>query len=188
MARVKHIDQIDINLLNTMKLNPQYSIAQLGKVIDLSPGPTHTRLKHLQKHGFFKDDYKIMYEKFGLQEKVCFFELKPSEENYGNFHPQRVLDHFIKKLPQVYGILIESLELFSDAEDKNWIMIRFYPEINQAPRKSKDGKIMSYDYEIELSLLFGKYFRNKKYLHLDRKVEIPPMLTPLHRMKNEPPI
>lgn len=186
MARVKYIDQIDINLLNAMKLNPQYSIAQLGKIIDLSPGPTHTRLKHLRKHGFFKDDYKIIYSRFGLQEKTCLFELKQSEDNHGHFFPQRLLDHFIKKLPLVRGILIDSLELSSDTEGRSWIMIRFYPEINQVPRKRKDGQRMAFDYEMELSFLFGKYFKNKKYLRLERKVEIPPMLSSLHRMKNEP--
>jgi DNA-binding Lrp family transcriptional regulator len=186
MGRKKYIDQIDINLLNVLKTCPEYSIAELGKVVDLSPGPTHTRLINMRKKGILKDDYKINYARLGLKEKVCLFELK---EDNGGVNPHRIFDNIVKKLRQAEFIILESIEFFTDDENRIWVFIRFYPKVNERARIGRDGKKISLAYETDIfGLLMNYLVSNKeKYFHLVRKVEITPLLTSAQRMKNEPP-
>lgn len=190
MGRKKYLDQTDINLLNTLKARPTYSIAELGKVVDLSPGPTHTRLTNLRQKGILKDDYKINYSKLGLKEKVCMFEIKDSNRKHGVLNPHRIFTNIVKKLQEADFILIERVELFSDDDDNHWIMIRFYPLFKGKRETDLKGNKRMLAYEVDISGLLMIYLGSdhEKYLHLMSKVESAPMLTAVHRMKNEPPL
>lgn len=190
MGRKKYIDQIDINLLNAMKVNPRASIAQLGDEVDLSPGPTHTRLERMRKDGFFRNDFIINYSKFGMQEKICMFELKQTEGSNTVFNPLRNFNNIVKKLSEVRMSVIESVELFSDSNEKNWVMIRLHPERNIAIKRDADGRKTSYDFQSEIFslLIYHLAHSRERIYHLERKVEVLPLLTAAHRMKNEPPL
>jgi len=187
MGRKKYLDQIDINLLNVMKLNPRYSIAQLGEEIDLSPGPTHTRFEKLRKKGFFTKDYKITYAKFGFEKKICLFEIETDAIKYRTINPETIFEEIVKKLSHAKYSLIESVDLFSDENDQNWVMIHLYPKVNEEPAVWEHGKRKVYAYEYDIFELLSFYLNHKeKYFYLARKVEFTPMLTSAQRMKDKP--
>ena len=188
MGKKKYIDQIDINLLNIIKAYPNYSIAEIGQVIDLSPGPTHTRLINLREKGILRSDFKINYRKLGLKEKVCLFEIKLNLIyckilNYKDFLPD-----MHKKLSKSNHVIVESIERYNDEEGRSWVMIRFYPVINEKHISGAAGPRKVYFYEYEIGTLLREYVHlGVKYFHLEQKEEVIPLLTPHQRMKNEPP-
>lgn len=187
MGRKKYIDQIDINLLNALSANPQLNIAQLGEEIDLTPGPTHTRLERLRKDGFIRSDYKINYSKFGLEEKVFMFELKIGTTYYGDINQDDVLADVTKRLSQVKHALIESVEQYNDEDNKLWVMIRFYPITSETHIFGDTFRSKVYLYEPDIERLITGYISYGLYYHLNRREKTIPQLTVKHRMKNEPP-
>ena len=190
MKRNKYIDQIDLHLLNFIKAYPSATIAEIGETVDLTPGPTHTRLHKLKEKGFYRPDTKVYYSRFGLEEKVCIFELKQSEESSTTFNPKRNFDNIVKKLSEARMSLIESIELFSDNNQKNWIMIRLHPVKNIAIKRDEAGRKTSYDYQSEIFtlLIYHLAHSRERIYHLEQKVEVLPILSAEHRMKNEPPL
>ena len=67
MSRKKYIDRVDLELLNTYRANPKMTVAELGEAIDLTPGPTHTRLTKLYEEKFFTNIVDIDYRRLGFE-------------------------------------------------------------------------------------------------------------------------
>ena len=65
--RRKYIDRIDIEMLNFMRANPKASIAEIGDRVDLTHGPTNTRIMHLAKEGLFQNAIQNNYRKLGFE-------------------------------------------------------------------------------------------------------------------------
>ena len=162
----KYIDRTDLELLNTLKENPTFTVAELGEKVDLTPGPTHTRLRHLEKQGFFKNQIYINYSKFSITEHEFSFQLKTNKkEKHITNVAENIADHLVK----VQHTLILSVKAFKDeSSGSTWIKVMYYP-------RYPEFKVES---EIEMENILSDFIEGlPTFLCLMDQIEVIPKLT-----------
>jgi len=187
MSRRKYIDEFDIKLLNVIKENPEYTVIQLGEAIDLTPGPTNTRVIRLKKEGFLEKDFSINYSKFGIEKRVFSFQLNMDLKTSTKKDVKSIFKEFSNKVKKERDILIESIDLLEDQDHTNWIWISFYP-LSEKDLNSKNEKptIKKYD-NSNLSMLVKEYSKgiSKLYNLVQTQKEIP-QLSNIHVIRRKP--
>lgn len=184
MSRKKYIDRIDIELLNTLSANPKMTVAELGEEIDLTPGPTHTRLVNLEKivkngavvkEGFFKYTIEIDYSKFSMIEHEFSFQLKTNKKEKHNTNvAKNIADHLVK----VQHTLILSVKAFKDeSSGSTWIKVMYYP-------RYPEFKVES---EIEMENILSDFIEGlPTFLCLMDQIEVIPELDRGHTIRKKP--
>jgi len=158
MSRKKYIDRIDIELLNTLAEYPNYSIEKLGVEVELTPGPTHTRLRHLEDEGFYQIACIIDYSKFGLQEHVFSFKLTEDTASVDRREPGSTYKKVMGVLSKARNILVSSIDLTEDVQNNShWITVHYYPMYSESSNelrgmKKKDPLEVSDKHEIQTLL------------------------------------
>lgn len=141
MSRKKYIDRTDIELLNVLKENPEMTVTQLGNEVDLSPGPTHTRLIKLEEKGFFKKAIELDYSKFGIEEHIFSFNIEGDKNQVDRFNSQSVFNEVVGALSHARDILVISIELLQNEKNKsNKITVHYYPRYSDETIKQRDSK------------------------------------------------
>jgi DNA-binding Lrp family transcriptional regulator len=193
MSRKKYIDRTDLELLNVLKKHPGYTVAKLGDEIDLSAGPTHTRLINLGEdgEGFFKNTIEIDYTKFGVQEHVFSFKLVEKKDQVDRFDPEDTFRQITETLSRPKESLITSIELLQDVTNQShWVSVSYYPRytektIRQRDSKKKDKDTPSDKDEIK-NLLSQHINKGSKTLQLIKRQEFSPSLDIGHEIRKEP--
>lgn len=179
MSRKKYIDRTDLELLNTLKANPGMTVAQLGNEVDLTPGPTHTRLIRLEEDGFFKSTIEVDYSKFGVLEHAFTFLLKEDTQSVMKPNPEKTYKKIITLLNKAKESLITSVELFIEKnEEQHWISIRYFPryseEIIKQRASKEENKVSNLD---EITALLSSYIDSESMtLQLVSKDDLNPEL------------
>lgn len=165
MSRRKYIDELDIKLLNVLKRYPNDTVIELSEKIDLSPGPTNTRVLRLKDEGFIKKDFSIDYTKFGITKRIFSFLLQNSSNNSNQIDTEKGLREINNKLKKVKNVLIESIALLENSKNEYWIWISFYPVNEKELNPSKNGNLnIEYD-NTNLSTSLKEYIQGESQLY-----------------------
>jgi len=191
MSRKKYIDRTDIELLNTLIVNPEYTVAELGEEIDLTPGPTHTRLTHLDEEGFFKNTNTIDYSKFGLKQHLFSFKLRGDENTTDQFNPKPTYKKAIDLLSEARESLITSIDLLNDEDDNSyWISISYYPRYSEKSNELRGLKTrnpLEIPTKNEIQHLLKKFITSDSgTLQVLERHEVHPILDNGHVQRKKP--
>lgn len=181
MSRKKYIDRIDIELLNTLAKQPDYSIEKLGSVVDLTPGPTHTRVRHLEDEKFYQNACTIDYSKFGLQEHVYSFKLIEDTDTVNKRDPESTYKKVKGVLSKAKNTLVTSVELSLDVKtSSHWIAVHFYPMYSERSndlRGMKKKESLEASDKFEIQTLLKKFVEGDSgtFLVLNKEKYLPPL-------------
>ncbi|SCW36272.1 DNA-binding transcriptional regulator, Lrp family [Paenibacillus tianmuensis] len=94
----KVLDDVDIQILDTMQKEAQLSNAELARRVNLSPPATHARVKRLESEGFIKRQVAILnQEKLGF-DLLCFIFMST---NIHQAEQLEVLEKALSSMPEV---------------------------------------------------------------------------------------
>ncbi|MFB6362932.1 Lrp/AsnC family transcriptional regulator [Paenibacillus elgii] len=94
----KILDDVDIQILDTMQKEAQLSNAELARRVNLSPPATHARVKRLESEGFIKRQVAILnQEKLGF-DLLCFIFMST---NIHQAEQLEVLEKALSSMPEV---------------------------------------------------------------------------------------
>ncbi|MEC0210908.1 Lrp/AsnC family transcriptional regulator [Paenibacillus ehimensis] len=94
----KVLDEVDIQILDSMQKEAQLSNAELARRVNLSPPATHARVKRLESEGFIKRQVAILnQEKLGF-DLLCFIFMST---NIHQAEQLEVLEKALRSMPEV---------------------------------------------------------------------------------------
>jgi len=93
--RKKDIDYLDLRILTELHQDPSIQNNELARIIELSPGPTLTRVNILTKKGIIMgSSLKMNYGYFGM-DTVLVFRIKFLPAIYFDLHDRLITNPFI---------------------------------------------------------------------------------------------
>ncbi|MDO3681132.1 Lrp/AsnC family transcriptional regulator [Paenibacillus ehimensis] len=94
----KVLNEVDIQILDSMQKEAQLSNAELARRVNLSPPATHARVKRLESEGFIKRQVAILnQEKLGF-DLLCFIFMST---NIHQAEQLEVLEKALRSMPEV---------------------------------------------------------------------------------------